>query len=168
MSSLLSVSAFLRTLDGLASAIVIGVPVWVFFLQGPLLFSFMGRDKFLSPMMRLTRLLFRWTLPTAAFMVCICTFALGYTIDSLEMKSALVSLISVMINATVVVPKALFAGKKATQTADNTQSTTAFAVDGGHRTDTKTLHQRVVMFVILMMVGAIAHVHALVNNTNTR
>jgi hypothetical protein len=162
--SLLSPSAFLQTLDVLASSVVIGVPVWVFFLQGPLLFSFMGRDKFLSPMMRLTSLLFRWTLPTAALIVCTCTVALAYDLDSLQMLSAGFSLVAVTINATVVVPKALLAGKKATKTADKTQSPAAFAVDGGHETDTKTLHQRVVIFVVLMMGGAVTHVHALINS----
>jgi hypothetical protein len=80
------------------------------------------------------------------------------------MLSAGFSLVAVTINATVVVPKALLAGKKATKTADKTQSAAAFAVDGGHQTDTKTLHQRVVIFVVLMMGGAVTHVHALINS----
>jgi hypothetical protein len=57
----------LVTVGLLADCLVIGAPVWVFFLQSPALFAFMGRSKFIPPMMRLTKVLFHWTLPVWEF-----------------------------------------------------------------------------------------------------
>uniref|UniRef100_A0A7S2A123 TMEM205-like domain-containing protein n=2 Tax=Ditylum brightwellii TaxID=49249 RepID=A0A7S2A123_9STRA len=159
-------NSIIRTVDILANCMIVGVPVWVFFLQSPLLFQFMGRDKFLSPMMRLTNLMFRWTLPICAAVSVLCSLILrdtATTSGDIELYSSLVSFVSVVINAVVVVPKALQAGKRATRTANNSQSATDFAVDGGHQTDTRTLHQTVVVFVVFMLGGAVTHVHFVVN-----
>ena len=84
-------------------------------------------------------------------------------INSVEFLSSTTSLVAVLINAIVVVPRALEAGKRATRTADKSQSVGSFAVDGGHQTDTKTLHQTVVLFVVIMLGASVVHVHVMVN-----
>lgn len=156
-------SSFCRTIDVLANCVIIGVPVWVFFLQSPLLFQFMGRDRFLSPMMQITKLMFRWTLPICAAVSVLCSLGLEGHADTASYLTSALSLVSVMINATIIVPKALMAGKRATRTAYNTQNVSAFAVDGGHKSETRTLHQTVLVFVVISLLASVAHVHLVVN-----
>jgi hypothetical protein len=158
--------SLLRTINILSNSLVIAIPVWVFFLQSPLLVQFMGRDRFIPPMMRITKLMFHWTLPIAATVAAISSYLLGNTdiINSIEFISSAISLLSVLINSIIVVPHALDAGKRSTRTADKSKSVTKFAVDGASKSDTKTLHQTVVLFVVIMLAASITHVHVMVNN----
>jgi hypothetical protein len=171
----------LVTVGLLADCLVIGAPIWVFFLQSPALFAFMGRSKFIPPMMRLTKVLFRWTLPVASA-VALSTSLLT-DIDCTPTKFAtpwaILSAAAVAVNSLVVVPRALAAGAKATtvqgqstSTANNSSSsskttkigskTADFAVSGGdgnNKSVTRTLHQTVVVLVVVMLVGAVGHLH---------
>lgn len=170
--SLLLPKSVLQTIALTANSIVIGAPIWVFFVQAPSLLSFMGRDKFLPPMMRLTKVLFRWTLPLAAGVVCLCDILMAATDSHVWQKSSTkfagLALIAVLINSLVIVPKALAAGAQASLKKTNAKpATTAnFAVSGGDvekKSVTKTLHQSVVVFVTVMLVGSVGYVHCVVN-----
>mmetsp|Transcript_18073 Transcript_18073/g.23327 ORF Transcript_18073/g.23327 Transcript_18073/m.23327 type:complete len:163 (-) Transcript_18073:315-803(-) len=155
----------LRTVTILADGMLIGVPVWVFFIQSPLLFKFMGRDRFISPMMRLTSTMFRWTLPVCASVSLGLSFTLSFSKSTTPIiGSSVVCFSALLINSIIIVPRALAAGKQATRTVDRTQKVTDFAVDGGHKSDTRTLHQTVVLFVTIHLVAAICHVHFVVNS----
>mmetsp|Transcript_17741 Transcript_17741/g.45061 ORF Transcript_17741/g.45061 Transcript_17741/m.45061 type:complete len:142 (-) Transcript_17741:201-626(-) len=104
----------LLTLDLLANSLIIGAPLWVFFLPSPLLFSLMGRDNFLYPMMAITRRHFRWTLPCTALSLLL---TLGTSAAKSSSPAATVAaaaaLAAALSNAMVVVPRALQAGKPA-------------------------------------------------------
>jgi len=161
-----------------ANSVVIGAPVWVFFVQSPALFSFMGRSKFLPPMMKLTKVLFRWTLPVAASIALGTNLLSVVSTTSTDKQEALaastqcaaVSLAAILINSLVIVPKALAAGAKATTKKDDNAAAAAassttktdFAVSGGDGSEksvTKTLHQTVVVFVTVMLVASVGFVH---------
>ncbi|CAB9502834.1 expressed unknown protein [Seminavis robusta] len=156
-------SSLMRTTGLFANSALIGIPIWVFFLQAPLLFKMMGRDKFLFPMMSLTRLLFRWTLPVFSALSVACSVLLDCAESSCQVssatKAALLTLAAILINSIVIVPKALQAGKMNTKKEDKSETVTDFAVSGGSKTNTKTLHQTVVVFVLIHVVGAVLHLH---------
>ena len=180
MSLLLSKPISL-TVGLVANSIVIGAPIWVFFVQAPALLSFMGRDKFLPPMMRLTKVLFRWTLPVASGVVLLVDVLEGLAtndgggllLDRASTKFAGLSLLSVLINSLIIIPRALAAGAKATTKKDDndnnkssSSTTVKMAISGGDASEksvTKTLHQTVVVFVTVMLVGAIGYVYCVVN-----
>ena len=173
---LLSSKPILLTTSLVANSIVIGATIWVFFVQAPALFSFMGRDKFIPPMMRLTKVLFRWTLPKAAVLVLASHLLValaegdGGLLDKNSTKFAILSLLAVLINSLIIVPKALAAGAKATMKKDDdhpkSSSTADMAISGGDASEssvTKVLHQSVVVFVTFMLVGAVGYGHCVVN-----
>eukprot|EP00516_Mucochytrium_quahogii_P005415 CAMPEP_0203750324 /NCGR_PEP_ID=MMETSP0098-20131031/4570_1 /ASSEMBLY_ACC=CAM_ASM_000208 /TAXON_ID=96639 /ORGANISM=" , Strain NY0313808BC1" /LENGTH=109 /DNA_ID=CAMNT_0050639557 /DNA_START=263 /DNA_END=588 /DNA_ORIENTATION=- len=71
--------------------------------------------------------------------------------------AALVAVSATLFNTYVIVPRALAAGKaSAVERAknENTSSVKDFAIEGGSKTETKTLHQTVVAFVLVMVGGA--------------
>lgn len=161
--------AILATTGLLANSVVIGASIWVFFVQSPALFSFMGRSKFIPPMMKLTKVLFRWTLPVAASLALGTNLLLSSTKEvSASTTCAAVSLAAILINSLVIVPKALAAGAKATTKKDENAAAAAastktdFAISGGDGSEksvTKTLHQTVVVFVTVMLVASVGFVH---------
>ncbi|CAM9936470.1 unnamed protein product [Heterosigma akashiwo] len=147
----------LLLIDILASGFIFGATVWVFFIQSPVLFNFLGREKFVPPMMRLTKALFHWSLPAASFISVLCSGANKK--HTLNLVFPLISLVSVTINALVVVPRALKAGKStaAMRKGDRTNDTASFVVDGGAKSSTKFYHQSVVLFVLFMTAGTVLH-----------
>jgi hypothetical protein len=175
----------LVTVGLLADCLVIGAPIWVFFFQSPALFAFMGRSKFIPPMMRLTKVLFRWTFPVASAVALSTSLLTDIRVDCTHTQYtyatatpwAILSAAAVAVNSLVVVPRALAAGAKATtvqgqstSTANSTYSKTTkigsktadFALSGGdgnNKSVTRTLHQTVVVLVVLMLVGAVGHLH---------
>jgi len=168
MSSAVFPKQALVTAGLVAISVVIGAPVWFFFVQTPALFPFMGREKFLPPMMRLTKVLFRWTLPLAAGTVLLSEILLSLSGDiafteRTSTKWAGASLAAVLVNSLLIVPKALAAGSKATlKKTGGKSSKVDMAVSGGDPSEksvTKTLHQTVVVFVTVMLVGAVGYVH---------
>jgi hypothetical protein len=159
--------SILVTVGLIANSVVIGSPVWVFFIQSPVLFTFMGRSKFIPPMMKLTKVLFRWTLPIAGGITLSASLLRGCGMpSSWSTPLAALSLAATLINSLLIVPRALAAGAKATSKKTDTSSSkskTDFAVSGGDGSTegsvTKTLHQTVVLFVAIMLIGAVGHLH---------
>jgi hypothetical protein len=179
-----SLQHLLRLADVLACTLTIGAPVWVFFLQGPALFRHMGRDRFLSPMMKLTSVLFRWTLPSAAVLSLLCTVTALATkkndeecsrdpVSILLTPTSLTSLFAltyISVNSFVVIPAALQAGKRAMvnnkknedhgrQSSIELSEFTIKGGEGGPKSGTKTLHQFVVVFVTLHLIASVLHLH---------
>ena len=63
------------------------------------------------------------------------------------------------LNWFVVVPAALKAGARSTRErkGDNSKDLKEFAVNGGGKTETKSLHQTVVVFVLIMVGAFVGH-----------
>jgi hypothetical protein len=123
----------------------------------------MGRDRFLSFMMKLIELMFRWTLPICAAVSFLCSLAFKGHADTASYLTSALSLVSVTINATTFVPKVLMANERTTSTADNTQNFADFAVDRGHKSETPLLQEPTVVLVIISLFASVAHVHVIVN-----
>lgn len=94
----------------------------------------------------------------------------GALVEKNSAKFAFLSLLAVLVNSLVVVPKALAAGAKATMKKnDDNKSAGAvdMAISGGDaskKSGTKILHQTVVVFVTAMLAGSVGYVHCVVNN----
>mmetsp|Transcript_18488 Transcript_18488/g.29789 ORF Transcript_18488/g.29789 Transcript_18488/m.29789 type:complete len:171 (+) Transcript_18488:1-513(+) len=168
----MTTATLFMTIGLLANSVVIGAPLWVFFLQGPALFAFMGRSKFLPPMLRLTRLLFRWTLVISAALVLLTELMLDGSFSRTSFHFASVSLAAALVNALIIVPQALSAGAKATMKNYDDDGKLRnqvkdMAISGGdpsEKSGTKILHQTVVVFVVIMFVGSIGYVYSLLSS----
>ena len=169
-----SSTTLLTTLDLITNSVVIGAPVWIFFFQGPLLFTYMGRDKFIHPMMKLTSLLFRWTLPTFSTISLLCCILSAEKIydnnneGMLSSKSIIfggLSLCMILLNSIIVVPKALKAGLRSVKSADKSTNVKDFAIDGASTSNTKTSHQTVTILVLLAETFAMLHVYYVVGSS---
>ena len=116
-------------------------------------------------MMRITKVLFRWTLPIAASITFLASLLNGCDIQrSQSSQFAALSLAATLANSLVIlVPRALKAGAKATtKTSDSSKAATDFSVSGGDgsgKSVTRTLHQTVVVFVAVALVGAVGYLH---------
>lgn len=149
----------LLSLDLLLTGFVTGTTVWFFFIQSPHLFQRMGREKFVPIMMGLTKLSM-----TTIFVCVVCvslTAAANYqqSGNSAQLLWALAALVATSINHFFVVRAALQAGaeSQAERKGDNSRDVKDFAVQGGSKTQTKTLHQSVVAFVLLMTGASVGH-----------
>ena len=74
---------------------------------------------------------------------------------------ALVAAVAVGINTVVVVPRALAAGRSSARERKeegDSKSATDFAVQGGSKTQTKSMHQAVVLFTLVMVGGQVANI----------
>eukprot|EP00529_Nitzschia_sp_RCC80_P032966 CAMPEP_0113500284 /NCGR_PEP_ID=MMETSP0014_2-20120614/32229_1 /TAXON_ID=2857 /ORGANISM="Nitzschia sp." /LENGTH=127 /DNA_ID=CAMNT_0000394575 /DNA_START=202 /DNA_END=585 /DNA_ORIENTATION=+ /assembly_acc=CAM_ASM_000159 len=67
--------------------------------------------------------------------------------------------LAISINKFLVVPQALKAGARshAERKGDNSKDVKSFVVQGGSKTETKTWHQTVVLFVLVMTGALVAH-----------
>jgi hypothetical protein len=146
----------LLLLDLAISSGIVFITVWFFFVQSPFLFQRMGRQKFVPIMMQITQLYFKFILALNVTAFALSTHLNGFTIASV------IALVVTLLNYFVVVPRALAKGRQSMRErvgADNSADIKDFVIDGGSKTETKTMHQLVVLLV-LVMVGALA-VHML-------
>ena len=140
---------------GLSGGIVL-VTVWFFFLQSPFLFKRLGRAKFVPIMMQMTQLFFDVQVVFGVLLVALA----GLRVQGLDANTgtAAAAFVFTAVNRMVIVPKALAKGRASAEergTNPDSRSATDFAVQGGSKTETKTMHQTVVLFVLLN-VGALA------------
>ena len=144
---------------------VIGVTVWFFFIQSPKMFSLLGRKRFVPVMMQLTKLFFNATAPLVA---------LGAVLSALQLRqlmhpaflSSLIAATAAAINRGVVVPRALAAGRASVADYSREEDSSAkrdFVVEGGSKTKTKTLHQTVVLFVLVQTGALASHAYFMIN-----
>lgn len=154
--------SFLLATDLLLTGFTIGVTAWHFFLQSPLMFKTMGKEKFVPIMMQLTRL-WNKTMFVSSSSVLLASLLLvrqqEQTFVSLNVYLVGLGWLAMAINRFVVVPRALRAGAQSVseRKGDNNRDVKEFAVSGGGKTSTKNLHQTVVVFVLIMVVALLAH-----------
>jgi len=154
-----------RFVDLFAMAFVFGATVWFFFVQSPLLLARMGRDSFVPLQMRLTAALFQ-ALAVALLVMTAASVAHGRRAD-LATLGAGVALAGGLINRFLIVPRALRAGGQSRRDIagkDHEGSTAGFASEGAGA-KTKVLHRLVVLFVLVMLAGAVTHGFALIEGT---
>lgn len=154
-------TSLLVFLNVLASGFTVGVTLWLFFVQSPFLFQLLGKERFVPIMMPLTRL---WV--TTIFFSS--TASLFMTLLLLHEISAIpptIGWLASAINKFVVVPAALKAGARshASRKGDHNRDVKEFVVEGGGKSETKTLHQTVVVFVLIMTGSFLWHLWDLVH-----
>lgn len=146
-------------IDILITAFVFGATVWFFFVQSPALLKWLGKEKFIPIQMRVTSVFFK-TLSIVVPMMFAMTLVHGRDQLWTHILTAGVAMFGALVNALVVIPRALKAGGKAMrglrdgEKAD--ESVTGFASDGAGNT-TSFWHRLVVLFVVVMMVGLVSH-----------
>lgn len=146
------------TVDVLSTAFVFGATVWFFFLQAPLLLSKLGRERFIPIQMMATKLLARALLAGTALMLGAALVGAA-AVDSLAVLTAALALLGALVNQRVLIPRALRAGGRGhrdIRDKDDEASAAAFAADGVGDA-TAVLHRLVVLFVVVMLGGAIPH-----------
>jgi hypothetical protein len=169
----------LVVVEVLGAASVVSTSVFFFFLQAPVLLAAVGhkRERFMPLMMSLTKRAFFRAVPAASFAalglaaLASSRAGLGLIPDlaNPRLLGATISAAATAVNTFVVVPMALSAGaramasrKKGTATGSANPSSAEFAVDGGDKSETKSLHLTVVVFVLAAVAGSALHVGSLV------
>jgi hypothetical protein len=152
------VQTLLIASDQLLTGFTVGTTVWFFFIQSPFLFRLMGREKFVPIMMQMTRVWVR-TMFYSVTVLLLVSRIIQELYSSLKHSIVVVAWLAILINYSVVVPKALKAGARShdERKGDNTKDVKDFALKGGSKTQTKTLHQAVVLFVLIMTGALLAH-----------
>ena len=145
-------------LDQGLTGFTVGVTIYHYFIQSPTLMKFLGKEKFTPLMMALTRLWAKvmFISSTANLLTSLYLSSHG-TIMNLYL--VVIGWMAMTLNRFVVVPAALKAGARSTRErkGDNSKDLQEFAVSGGGKTQTKALHQTVVVFVLIMVGGFIGH-----------
>ena len=157
----MTIQQIARLIDLFATSTVFGATIWFFFIQSPALLTQMGREAFVPLQMRLTIILFR-------MLAVLLVLLTGATLFHSPPLSAVgiwagIALAGGLINRFVIVPRALKAGGRSrveVKGKDAEASLTGFAADGtGSRT--RLMHRLVVLFVVVMLGGAVGHGMAL-------
>lgn len=144
-------------IDMLTTSIVLGATVWFFLIQSPALMKSLGRERFVPLQMRLAALFF--TSVTALLVVMLAATVLrAGPVVAWPTITAAVALAAVAINKLVILPRALRAGGKSIRQDDHqAPANEADFVSEGAGSSTKTLHRLVVLFVVTMLAGLVAH-----------
>lgn len=152
-----------RSIDLFAFAYAFGATAWFFFVQSPVLVKRMGRDRFVPLQMSLVAPLFQ---SVSVVLVVMLGAALAHNAQwgTLPVLSAVLALFGAVLNAAVVIPRALRAGGKSMQEqlgADDQQSVSRFASEGGGEASA-FWHRAVVLLVVVMLAGLLSHAVSLV------
>jgi hypothetical protein len=147
--------------DSLLTGFSIGVTVWFFFFQSPFLFQRLGKEKFVPIMMQMTKLWVR-----TIFYACTALLAVA-TLQPQALLYPILAWFAIAINHSIVVPNALKAGARshAARKGDHTKNVQEFVLEGGGKSETKTLHQTVVAFVLLQTGSLLVHLFQLTSGT---
>lgn len=142
--------------ESLLLAFGIGATVWFFFVQTPALLKGMGMERFLPLQIRLVRVYAPVLAVASALVLAAATARVG--IDA-SLWAAALAAGAALLNAWVVVPRAVRAGGQAIRevrtTGESTDDLGSFASTGGG-TPTKVWHRLVVVMVLLMTTGMVA------------
>ena len=147
-------------IDLAVAGFLVGANVWFFFLQSPLLISIMGREKFVPIQMKLTKLLFKSLSIAAVALVVLAWFSGG----SQAIFGATFAAVSAVIAHFVIIPKALKAGGKGrveTIAEGGDHSVAKFASEGSGPS-AAFWHRTVVVFVVLILIGALVNISGMV------
>lgn len=151
----------LLTLELVVAGYLIGANIWFFFVQSPALISSIGRDKFVPIQMRLTKLLFR-THSIAAILLFILAWIVGGNIATI---GAGLAAIAAIVAQSFVIPRALKAGGRGraeTITEGDDKSVAKFASEGSGPS-AAFWHRTVVVFVVLILAGAIVNLYGAIS-----
>jgi hypothetical protein len=152
-------NALLITADHLLAGFTVGTTVWFFFVQSPFLAKLLGKEKFVNVMMPLTRLWVKTMFVSSTALLTIAAY--NHFKHEVDLKFYIVAVgwLAIAINCFVIVPKALQAGARSQKDrrGDNSKNLQEFGVDGGGGVVTKTLHQTVVVFVLIMVGSFVVH-----------
>jgi hypothetical protein len=151
--------------DFLLTGFTVGVTVWHFFLQSPLMFKLMGKETFVPLMMQLTRL---WVQTMFVSSTALLLISLVLSLQQevpLNLYLVGIGWLAMTVNRFVFVPKALKAGARSIhqRKGDHTKDLQEFYVNGGGKTETKVLHQTVVVVVLIMAGAFLTHMVNLVS-----
>ncbi len=146
-------------IDILIGAFAFGATIWFFFVQSPALLKWMGKEKFIPIQMRLTTVLFK-ALAIAVPLMFAMTLIHGQHQLWLHIVTAGAAMFGALMNAFVVVPRALKAGGKALREvrkgAEADETVSGFASEGAGDAS-KVWHRLVVVFVVVMLAGLVSH-----------
>jgi hypothetical protein len=144
-------------LDQGLTGFTVGVTIYHYFIQSPTLMKFMGKEKFTPLMMALTRLWAKvmFVSSTANLLTSLYLSSKGF----MNIHMVAIGWLAMALNRFLVVPAALKAGARSTRElkGDNSMDLNEFAVIGGGKALTKSLHQTVVVFVLIMVGAFIGH-----------
>ena len=139
-------------------SLTFGAAAWFFFIQSPVLYKLMVRERFVPVQMRLSRILFT-TLFISTLVTVVAAAVSSATVISPATLTAFAALLAVTVNKFVVFPKALRAGgesHKLREAQGETGTAVEFVSDGAGDSATR-MHRVVVVFVLLMVAGLVAH-----------
>ncbi len=148
-------------IDLAIAGFLVGANVWFFFIQSPLLITIMGREKFVPIQMKLTKLLFKSLSIAAVLLVSLAWFSGG----AVAILGAVFSAVSALIAHFYVIPQALKAGGKGraeTVAKGGDHSVAKFASEGSGPS-ASFWHRTVVVFVVLIIIGALANISGTVS-----
>ena len=156
LESLESKMNVIVVIDLAVAGFLVGANVWFFFLQSPLLISIMGREKFVPIQMKLTKLLFKSLTVAAVLLVVLAWFSGG----TQTIFGAVFAAASALIAHFVIIPRALKAGGKGrveTIAKGGDHSVAKFASEGSGPS-AAFWHRMVVVFVVLILIGALVNI----------
>ena len=143
-------------IDLAVACFLVGANVWFFFLQSPLLISIMGREKFVPIQMKLTKLLFKSLTVAAVLLVLLAWFSGG----TQTIFGAVFAAASALAAHFVIIPRALKAGGKgrAETIAEGGDHSVAKFASEGSGPSAAFWHRMVVVFVVLILIGALVNI----------
>eukprot|EP01084_Bolivina_argentea_P177813 307492_1 len=180
----LNSSKVLKMADISLMSMVLGQTTWIFFIQSGLLMNFLGREKFVPIMMKITKTFMKINM-YCLFGLTVTTFIqTNYKINlqNIPLNCALFGFVCSALNNFIVTPKALSVGgrtmeyrKGKDQIKQNTLS--AFAADGGAAFENnskdekrdklagemKFYHRSVAGLVVLAAIATMGHAYWIVN-----
>lgn len=144
----------------------LGATAWVFFIQTPALLAGLGMARFLPLQMRLVRVFARAMAAAALLLLAVAALRGGLGEATLP---AVIAATAAVVNATLIVPRALKAGGQAVRAVraagGGDASVGGFVSDGGGE-PTRLWHRLVVVAVLAMSGGLVADgVHLLGDHT---
>ncbi len=144
-------------IDIFMMAAIFGSTVWFFFIQSPVLYKAMVRERFVPIQMRLSGVLLKSQL--VALVVLFVTAILSRSLISVPAIAAAFALIAGTVNKFVVFPRALRAGGESIRSreAEGETGTAVEFVSGGAGHSATQMHRVVVLFIVLMVAGTVTN-----------
>lgn len=151
---------FVVVADLVVAGFLVGANAWFFFIQSPALIAIMGREKFVPLQMRLTKLLFQ-NLSTAALLLVVFAWLAG---PSGAILGAAIAAIAALIAQFAIISRALKAGGKGRieTMAEGGYNSVGKLASEGSGPSAKFWHRTVVVFVGLVLIGAVINIDGIV------
>ena len=144
--------------DLFAMSLVLGASTWFFFIQSPVLYTVMDRERFVPVQMRLALVLLN-TVTVSLVVMLVGAILWANAIVSGPVLTAAFGLAAACINRFLVLPMALKAGRQSRRNLEGQGepgTAVGFAVEGAGPS-AAVMHRMVVLFVVLMVAALVAH-----------